>query len=623
MESFRTVIKGWLGKVLLVLFLTPLALVGIEGYFSGSNKADVVKSVNGQDISNKDLESATKNYKDQYLSMVKGDESLLNQPVIQQKALDALIARSLLQQQAEKLGISLSDTQLEQMLAQQPSFQENGKFSQKLYENYLRSVGMTNQALIASLRQDHALKMISSTLLDYALVSQSDLHQLASLQTEQRTLHLASIKLDDYKKGLTASTQEITEYYNKHKNEFKQVASVDVDYVVLSPALLPQTNLNITEADLQQAYKAFVEKQQKDAKREVKHILITTDARDAAAAQKIANDVYAKIQGGMSFAQAAAQFSEDPTSKAQGGLVDAYAPGIFSADFDNAVNALKNGEVSKPVKTQYGYHIIEANAPVANIPSFESEKARLTAEVQKAKTANLFSDTVNSLNEMVVGNDSLEAVAQEVKGARVESLNGVTLTTQNPYLSDLNVKAKLFNDDVKNGDRNASSNIQLANGDTIWIKVRNYHAAGVKPLDQATAEVKAKVIDAKAYKAAQAKISKILADFKALPAAQVVAKSQVTFEDAGTFARSQGLKRAIERAAFSIPAPTKEGMWSATTAKLPNELVIVAVSNVNTNAANELPPEQIAELTKLYQQFRGQQLLEDYTDYLKSQAKIK
>lgn len=623
MESFRTVIKGWLGKVLLVLFLTPLALVGIEGYFSGSNKADVVKSVNGQDISNKDLESATKNYKDQYLSMVKGDESLLNQPVIQQKALDALIARSLLQQQAEKLGISLSDTQLEQMLAQQPSFQENGKFSQKLYENYLRSVGMTNQALIASLRQDHALKMISSTLLDYALVSQSDLHQLASLQTEQRTLHLASIKLDDYKKGLTASTQEITEYYNKHKNEFKQVASVDVDYVVLSPALLPQTNLNITEADLQQAYKAFVEKQQKDAKREVKHILITTEARDAAAAQKIANDVYAKIQGGMSFAQAAAQFSEDPTSKAQGGLVDAYAPGIFSADFDNAVNALKNGEVSKPVKTQYGYHIIEANAPVANIPSFESEKARLTVEVQKAKTTNLFSDTVNSLNEMVVGNDSLEAVAQEVKGARVESLNGVTLTTQNPYLSDLNVKAKLFNDDVKNGDRNASSNIQLANGDTIWIKVRNYHAAGVKPLDQATAEVKAKVIDAKAYKAAQAKISKILADFKALPAAQVVAKSQVTFEDAGTFARSQGLKRAIERAAFSIPAPTKEGMWSATTAKLPNELVIVAVSNVNTNAANELPPEQIAELTKLYQQFRGQQLLEDYTDYLKSQAKIK
>jgi len=623
MESFRTLIKGWLGKVLLVLFLTPLALVGIEGYFSGGNKADVAKSVNGQDISNKELETATKNYKDQYLSLVKGDESLLNLSLIQEKALDALIARSLLQQQAEKLGISLSDTQLEQMLAQQPSFQENGQFSQKLYENYLRSVGMTNQGLIASLRQDHALKMISSTLMDYALVSKSDLQQLANLQTEQRTLHLASIKLVDYKKGITVSNQEIADYYNKHKNQFKQVANVDVDYVVLTPALLPQANVAPSEAELQQAYKAFVDKQQKDVKREVKHILITTDSRDAATAQKLANDVYAKIQSGMSFADAAAQFSEDPSSKTQGGLVEAYAPGVFSADFDNAVNSLKNGQISKPVKTQYGYHIIAANAPAIYIPSYEAEKPRLIAEVQKTKQANLFSDTVNSLNEMVVGNDSLDAVAQEVKGVRVESAKGVTLTTQNPYLSDLNVKAKLFNDDVKNGDRNASSSIQLANGDTIWIKVRDYRAAGVKTLAQATAEVKAKVIEEKAYKAAQAKISSTLAEFKTQPAAQVVAKSKIIFEDAGTFARSQGLKRAIERAAFSIPAPTKEGMWSVTTTQLPNELVIVAVSTVNTNAASALQPEQLNELTKLYQQFRGQQILEDYTEYLKSQAKIK
>lgn len=623
MESFRTLIKGWLGKVLLVLFLTPLALVGIEGYFSGGNKADVAKSVNGQDISNKELETATKNYKDQYLSLVKGDESLLNLSLIQEKALDALIARSLLQQQAEKLGISLSDTQLEQMLAQQPSFQENGQFSQKLYENYLRSVGMTNQGLIASLRQDHALKMISSTLMDYALVSKSDLQQLANLQTEQRTLHLASIKLVDYKKGITVSNQEIADYYNKHKNQFKQVANVDVDYVVLTPALLPQANVAPSEAELQQAYKAFVDKQQKDVKREVKHILITTDSRDAATAQKLANDVYAKIQSGMSFADAAAQFSEDPSSKTQGGLVEAYAPGVFSADFDNAVNSLKNGQISKPVKTQYGYHIIAANAPAIDIPSYEAEKPRLIAEVQKTKQANLFSDTVNSLNEMVVGNDSLDAVAQEVKGVRVESAKGVTLTTQNPYLSDLNVKAKLFNDDVKNGDRNASSSIQLANGDTIWIKVRDYRAAGVKTLAQATAEVKAKVIEEKAYKAAQAKISSTLAEFKTQPAAQVVAKSKIIFEDAGTFARSQGLKRAIERAAFSIPAPTKEGMWSVTTTQLPNELVIVAVSTVNTNAASALQPEQLNELTKLYQQFRGQQILEDYTEYLKSQAKIK
>ncbi|MFX4650839.1 SurA N-terminal domain-containing protein, partial [Acinetobacter baumannii] len=90
---------------------------------------------------------------------------------------------------------------------QQPSFQENGKFSETLYSNYLRSVGMTSQALIASLRQDHALKMLTSSIVDTALVSKHDLKQVAVLQTEQRTLHLASIKLDEYKKNISVTNQ--------------------------------------------------------------------------------------------------------------------------------------------------------------------------------------------------------------------------------------------------------------------------------------------------------------------------------------------------------------------------------------------------------------------------------
>lgn len=329
MESFRKVIKGWLGKVLLILFLTPLALVGIEGYFGGGNKADVAKTVNGQDISKKDLENLTKTYKEQYLSLVKGDETLLNQSYIQENALNTLIARSLLLQQAEKLGISLSDAQIEQMLAQQPSFQENGKFSETLYSNYLRSVGMTSQALIASLRQDHALKMLTSSVVDTALVSKHDLQQVAVLQTEQRTLHLASIKLDEYKKNISVTNQEIADYYNAHKNSFKQIASVDVDYIVVSPSQITTAPAAVTEAELQQAYSTFVENQKKDAKRNVKHILITLDNQTDAQALKLANDVYAKIQAGTSFAQAAQQYSDDTSSKANGGLVDAYQPGVF------------------------------------------------------------------------------------------------------------------------------------------------------------------------------------------------------------------------------------------------------------------------------------------------------
>lgn len=622
MESFRKVIKGWLGKVLLVLFLTPLALVGIEGYFSGGNKADVAKTVNGQDISNKDLEAQTKAFKDQYLSMVNGDESLLNHSFIQNAALDGLVARALLIQHAEKLGISLSDAQIEQMLAQQPSFQENGKFSQQLYENYLRSVGMTSAALIANVRQDHALKTLMSTFTDNALVSKQDLQQIANLQTEQRTLQLASINLDEYKQNVKVSSQEIADYYNKHQNKFKQVASVDVDYVVLTPAMLAQPNAAVSDAELQKAYTAFVDQQKKNATREVKHILITTDNRTAEQAAKLANDVYSKIKGGVTFAQAAAQYSEDPSSKTKDGLVESYTEGVFDENFDNAVKSATNDEITRPVKTQYGYHIIEVHTVAGDVPSFEAKKADLTAEVLKAKSANLFADTVNSLNEQVVSNDALDIVPSEVKTAKIESAKAVTVATQNPILANPSVKAKLFSDDVKNGDKNVSSSIQLADGSTVWVKVREYHAAGVQPLAQATARVKAQLIQAKAATAAKAKIENMLADFKKLPAQEVLAKYPFHFESAGTFTRSQGLKREIERAAFSLTAP-KAGMWSVTTTTLPNEMVVVAVSEVKKAPVDGLDPTQAQELTRLYQQLRGQQLLEDYTQYLKSKAKIK
>ncbi|TCB68395.1 SurA N-terminal domain-containing protein [Acinetobacter sp. ANC 4178] len=622
MESFRKVIKGWLGKVLLILFLTPLALVGIEGYFSSGSSKDTAKTVNGQEISNKELENATKSYSQQYLSYVNGDETLLNQSFIKDKALESLIARNLLLQQAKKLGISLSDAQIEQMIAQQPSLQENGKFSEALYANYLKSVGLTSQALIENLRQDHALKMMTSTVLDYALVSKVDIQQIANLQTEQRTIHLASIKLDEYKKGIQVSQQEVSDYYNKHKNAFRQVASVDVDFVVLSPANVPAANVQISDAELQQAYAKFVEAQKSTVKPLVKHILITADSRSDAEAKKLADNVAAQIKAGMSFSDAAQKYSDDTDSKSKGGVIAAYDKGVFGDAFDTAVTSLKSGQVSAPVKTQYGYHIISAEAPAMKLPSFESEKPRLIAEVQKAKTANAFSDTVNNLNEMVVGSDALDTVAQEVKGVQVQSIKGLTLGMQHPVLSEANVKAKLFNDDVKNGDRNASSNIQLASGDVVWVKVRDYHAAGEQTLAEASARVKATLIEVKATAAAKAKIQKALEEFKTQPAATVLAKNQLSFEDAGVFTRSQGLKRQIERAAFSVPAP-KAGMWSVTTASLPNEFVVVAISNVNKTAASALTPEQLTELTKLYQQLRGQQELDDYTQYLKSQAKIK
>ncbi len=303
-------------------------------------------------------------------------------------------------------------------------------------------------------------------------------------------------------------------------------------------------------------------------------------------------------------------------------MLSAYEERIFGTGFDQAVSSLQSGTVSAPIKTEYGYHLIAVQSAAVKVPSFEAEKARLNAEVIASKKANAFSDTVNSLNDQVVGSDSLDVVAQELKTVRVQSAKGVTLATKDPLLSDASVKVKLFNTDVKNGDRNASSSIQLSNGDVVWVKVRNYHAAGEQTLAEAKPRVKNKLIDEKAYSKAKVQIQKTLDEFKTKPAASVN-KGSLVFTDAGLFTRAEGLlKREVQRAAFSVKTP-KAGHWSIATATLPNELVVVAVSEVKKNSAEVLSAEQRAELVKLYQQLRGQQEFDDYTRYLKANAKIK
>ncbi len=621
MESFRNLIKGWLGKLLLTVILVLFAFVGMEGYFSAGVPADAAKTVNGEVILKKDLDNQTNDFKTQYLKYTNGDETLLNLPFIENTALESLIARNLLIQQAEKLGITLSDDQIKQMLAQQEAFKENGKFSKTLYDNYLKREGLTSQGLIQSLRQDFALNILRSSIALNALVSKQDVDQIQNLRTEKRDLYLSSIHLDSYKAGVKVSDQEISNYYNSHQNQFKQPELFDVDYVVLSPSMLDQTPAVVTDEELKQAYNQFVAKRKTEFQQEVKHILISVDSsRTDAEAKKLADDVFAKIKAGESFAQAAAQYSDDTTSKTKGGVLS-YSAGTFGEDFDKAVAANK-GQVSAPVKTTFGYHLIETKAISEPIPAFEAEKARLSAELAKTKSENLFIDTVNRLNTTVSDNDALDVVSQEIKATQVQTVKSLTLSTAHPVLSDPNVKIKIFNEAVRGGDQNATSNLSLANGDVVWVKVRAYHAAAVQPLNQVSAKVKTKLIEQKAFDAAKAKVASVLEDFKKLPAPQVLAKHALKFEHAGEFSRSQGLKRKVEQAAFSLTAP-KAGMWSVNTAALPNELVIVAVASVVKPPHDAVEAEEISELTKLYQQQRGEQLLGDYTEYLKTKAKIK
>lgn len=612
MEGFRNFVKGPLGKGLLVLFTIPFAVIGIESYFTGSSAKNVSQVVNGDVISTDELDTQIKALREGYLQQVQGDASLLNEEFIKKAALNNLTLRRLLIQQTEKLGIILSQAQVEQMLTQVPSFQEDGVFSPTKYEAYLKHINSNNQEFVNGVRQDRAIEVLINSL-NMSLLNPHDMQQRLNLLTEQRHVYLASIPFSEYIKDVTVSQSEIESYYQQHKNQFVQLPKVKVEYLLL-PAAHGKTDVNVSDAELQQAYQQY----QQSLPKTIKHILITTETRNDAEAKKRADEAYAKIQAGSSFNQIASEYSEDIDSKDKGGVIANYTEGAFPESFDKAVKSVTVGQVSAPIKTDFGYHLILAEQ--ATPASLESVKAQLVAQVQKQKSENAQIELVNRLNELAVSSDSLETIKQEVQGSTIEVADDITPKSKHPILSQTAVKQRLFGEDVKKGDRHVSGNIQLANGDQVWVKVTQYTPAGIPELAQITEQVKQKVIYEKAMQMAKAKVQTTLDAFKDKPAQEVLASGGIKFEDAGLWERGKHLPE-VQQLAFSL-TPPKEGHWTIGTTSLDQELLIVAIGSVKSRST-QLSAEQQQQLQAGYTQMRANQELNDYTEYLKSKATIK
>lgn len=621
MEAFRTLIRGWLGKVLLVLFLTPLALVGIEGYFAGGNE-EVAVQVNDQEITKAELDNWIKSQRDQYLQGVGGDETLLNNEVIEAQVYDAAIVRALLIQQAEKLGLTLSDEQLGALLRQQQAFQQDGQFSQQLLDNYLANSRSTINQLLTNFRQQTALSLMTQSLISTSLHSAKDTENLIKMISQERTTHLAEIPLANFAQDFVASNAAVKTYYDKNIADYNRPANLDVQYVVLDKSEF-ENRAEVTEQDLQQAYQAYSANLAKDADREISHILITTDNRGDEEAAKLAQKIQAELKSGETFEALVQKYSEDPVSKESNGQVEGYTVGAFGDAFDQAVLALKqNGQTSAPIKTEFGYHIIRLDQlSGVTVPAFASVRDKLMSDAKAKKVENMYQDAIGQANETALETDSLEAIAEEYK-VSIQAARNVQANNNDIILSDAQVKQKLFSEQIAEGDRNVSTATSTADGKTVWFKVSDYRVERPLTLEEAKADIQAKLKRAEQVKQAEASVKQLLADFKSKPATEALASSDVSFTDLGPVPRFSGLlPEDLEKVAYSVPVPTKDGFWSAKTANVGDFLFVVAVSDVGQNPAFNLTDEQKAQVVNRFDP-RGQNELNDYIEYLRSQAKI-
>lgn len=620
MESFRAMVKGWLGKSLLALIVLVMAGTGIEMYFAGGRV--VAAKVNGTEIDQVEVDRLAERQRQQMLAQMgpNADASLLDVTRIRKAVLDDLINRELLAQQADKNGYLISDATVMQQISEVPAFQVDGKFSRSQYELVLRQNGENPNTFFATAKQRLGYSLLLEGLNQSGIVTSAEMQRLSSLDNQQRDVHFATVPAARYLAGVSASDADIKAYYDTHQERFTLPETVALEYIQIGRGqFLGQAAP--TEADLQARYEERVRASGANEQRQAQHILIKVDGKtsDAAALKKI-QDVEKRVRAGEDFGKLAAEFSQDEGSVGNGGDLGLAARGMFVPEFEQALFALKAGEVSAPVKTTYGYHLIKLNRiEKADVPSFASLRGELEREAREARADELFAEAVDKLDTAVYEASDLKEPAAAFKLA-VEQTPAFTRSGGPGLAADRKVVETAFSEEVVKEGKN-SQGLHLADGRVVWLRVARHVPATLRPLAEVSAEVRNLVLLEKARDKARevaAGVVKALGDGMAL--AEVARRDQLTWQDVpGLSRRAQGFPPEVLRLAYRLPHPAA-GRASADVHDNGTAFLVVAVSKVTPG--QPAPAADLAQVRTVMSESRSQQELQDYVRFLRESGKV-
>ena len=411
--------QGWFAKIILLLVLVPFALFGVNSYLNRQGTAEAVAVVNGEKISRNEFEHALKLQREQISAQMgaNADSSVLDGPLLKQQVLDSLIRRRVLLQAARKVGMVVSDRQLADFIGMIPAFQENGKFNLARYQQLLRQQNMSVPQFEALAREELLLQALQAAFMDSPQVSRVAVQNFIQDFDQQREISTVELNLADAKSKISVTPAQVQAYYAAHSQQFVLPPRAKFQYLVLSLADLAQ-HIPVSSADVAAYYNQHQAEFSTPEQREARHILIavksgsTPQQRDAAKRQ--ADDIYHQLQQHPEkFAALAKQYSADAGSAAQGGELGWFGRDDMVKPFSDTVFSLKKGQISAPVLTDYGWHIIQLeDIHPAGVRGLAETTNEITALLQKERAAKQFADAAERFSNQVFEQpDSLSGVA--------------------------------------------------------------------------------------------------------------------------------------------------------------------------------------------------------------------
>lgn len=539
LQTLRDKTSGWFATVVLGLLIIPFAFVGVEDYMRQTRDMPVA-SISAppswwssaptfwpfsvfwehRDVTQQDFRTRFEQERQRQRAQQGADfdarafESADNK----RKVLDRLIDERAQELWAVRQGVVISNAMVRKEIGAIPAFQNNGRFDLQQYRLALRTLNppQTEQQFEQTVREGLAQSLGVTTVESTGFAAPGEVARLVGLLGERRdltVLELPAPALD----AAPVSDAEVDAWYRAHAGSYRAPETVTLEYVDLDGAALPPPVVD--EAALRQRYEQEKKRFVAEEQRQASHILIRVPAGANAAADKAARDKAAALAAqarapGADFAALARANSDDTGSKAAGGDLGFVGRGALAPAFEKALFAMQPGQVSDPVRTEFGWHVILLRQVQAGRQeSFEQARATLEREAAQGAREKAFNDVTSRLVDAVLKNPSALAPAARQVGLPVLTSGPIARGQGAGVLANPAVQRVAFSETAISQGM-VSDPIEVGENHSVVLRVTAHSPARQLPLAEVRDRVVAAIHADRTIKAAQKRADALVAQLR-------------------------------------------------------------------------------------------------------------
>ena len=506
--------SGFFAYVIAALIIIPMAFWGIQEYAS-TEAQPVIVEVGEQKITQGVFQQALGRAQSiaQQRNPALANSNLLNNDLFKNQVLQELIQRALIEKVAGDQNYQIGNQQLVDLIKRSDLFQVDGKFDESSYANFVQSRAYSKTQFEDETRINSRLGQVTSGYQESALVLPDEVRELLEIQAEQRTFDLITVKQSDYVADVVVSDADVEQYYNDNVDSYFDPDRMTVNYVELNIEQIAE-GVTVDPDVVRGLYDDNIDSYISPETRNTRHILLSTNSTNDEEQLAKAQDLYAQLTAGADFATLAKENSQDPGSAPDGGSLGDVEAGVMVEEFEQAMFALSEGEISEPVLSQFGYHIIQVEKINGGKPqTFDEVKFDLEQSERDRIADERLLDSLEQMRNLVFEqSENLQAVADEM-GLELQTSAIFSATNGTGITANEAIRTAAFSDQVAIDGLN-SEPIELDNSVYIAISKKDFIPSAPKPLESVTGQIKSQLTNERAAAAAELAGDQILAKAK-------------------------------------------------------------------------------------------------------------